>query len=220
MTRLPSFYALSLLAGALLVGSGGLRHPLLTGEGPAQLAAIARTAGWNGIHLALAFGFVLVVAGLVGVALQHGDTRGAGAARTGIPLAVLGYGTALVGVLFMAGAAPELAAAYTTAQPGLAATEAVFVYDMLRPAATMALRVGEFAIGLSMWAYGWAVLDGRLFPRWLGWFGVGAGAVCALWAVVMSPDAAILMGGMAPVTVWQVLVGGWMVVTEGRRGPP
>lgn len=211
MRRVLSVSALSLLAGALLVGVAGLRHPLLSGDGAAQLAAIAGTAGWRGIHLALVFGMVFVVAGLVGIALAHGETPGWAAARAGILLAVLGYGVTLVGVLFMTGAAPRLAAAYSQGEPGLAATEAVFLYDMLRPFATSSLRVGEFAIGLSAWAFGWGGLDGRLFPRWLGWLGVAAGAACALWAVVMNEEAARLMGGLAPVTAWQVLAAGVMM---------
>jgi hypothetical protein len=216
MIRLPSFYTLCLLAGALLVGVAGAQHPMLQGEGAAQLAAIAAASGWRGIHLALVFGIVFVVAGLIGVALKHGETQGSGAARAGILLAVLGYGLALIGILFMTGAAPKLAAAYSQASPGLAATEAVFVYDMLRPFATMALRAGEFTIGLSMWSFGWGVWDGRVLPRWLGMFGVVAGAACTLWAVVMNEEAPLLMGGLTLVTVWQLLVAGVMGVREGR----
>lgn len=216
MPRMPSFYPLCLFAGALLVGVAGIQHPMLEGDGAGQLAVIAAATGWRGIHLALVFGIVFVVAGLVGVALKHGESRGSGAARAGILLAVLGYGIALIGILFMTGAAPRLAAAYAAAEPGLSATGAVFLYDMLRPFATMALRAGEFAIGLSMWSFGWAVWDGRLWPRWLGMFGVVAGAVCTLWAVLMNEEAARLMGGLALVTVWQLLAAGVMGVREGR----
>ncbi|HEX9703715.1 MAG TPA: hypothetical protein VGA20_00520 [Gemmatimonadales bacterium] len=214
MRRVPSFYTLSLLAGALLVGVAGVRHPLLQGDGAAQLATIAATPGWRGIHLSLVFGIVLVVAGLVGVALKHGETAGSAAARAGILLGVLGYGTALVGVLVMSGSATRLAAAYMAAQPGLAATEAVFFYDMIRPFAAMALRVGEFGIGLSMWSFGWAVWDGRVLPRWLGMVGVLAGVACTVWAVVVNEEAARLMGGLALVTVWQLAVAAWFAARE------
>ena len=216
MPRIPSFHSLSLLAGALLVGVAGARHPLLSGDGAAQLGAIAAASGWRGIHLALVFGMILVVAGLVGVALRHGETAGSAAVRAGILLGVLGYGLALVGVLFMTGSAARLAETYAAAQPSLTATEAVFVFDMLRPFATMALRAGEFAIGLSIWSFGWGVVDGRLLPSWIGWLGVLAGVVCAVWAVVMNEHAAMLMGGLALVTVWQVVVAGVMVAAEVR----
>ena len=214
MRRVPSFYTLSLLAGALLVAVGGLRHPLLEGDGAAQLATIHATLAWRGIHLALAFGIVLVAAGLVGIALKHGETAGSAAARAGVLLAVLGYGTTLVGVLVMTGSATRLAAAYAAAQPGLAATEAVFLYDMIRPFATIALRIGEFGVGLATWSYGWAVWDGRVLPRWLGALGVAAGVGCTVWAVVMNEESARLMGGLALVTGWQLVVAAWSAVRE------
>jgi hypothetical protein len=217
MARLPSFYTLSLLAGAVLVGSAGARHPLLEGDGATQLATIAAAASWRGIHLSLVFGVMLVVAGLAGVALQHGETAGSAAARAGILLAVLGYGTMLVGVLVMTGSATKLAATFAAARPGLAATDAVFVYDMIRPFAAMALRSGEFAIGLSTWALGWAVWDGRIFPRWLGMFGVVAGVTCTLWAVVLPEEAALLMGGLVLVTLWQAGTAGVSVLQEWSR---
>jgi hypothetical protein len=87
---------------------------------------------------------------------------------------------------------------------------------MLRPFATMAMRIGEFGIGLSMWSYGWAVWDGRVLPRWLGVLGVVAGVVCTVWAVVMNEESARLMGGLALVTGWQVVVAAWSAVRETR----
>jgi hypothetical protein len=218
MPRIPTFHSLSLLAGALLVGVAGARHPLLSGDGAAQLGDIAAASGWRGIHLALVFGMILVVAGLVGVALRHGETAGSAAARAGVVLGVLGYGTALVGVLFMTGSAAHLAETYAAAGPSLTGTQAVFVYDMLRPFAAMALRAGEFAIGLAIWSLGWGVVDGGVLPRWLGRFGVAAGVVCAVWAVVINEHAAMLMGGMALVTVWQVVVAGVMAGREAKGG--
>jgi hypothetical protein len=187
---------------------------MLEGDGPAQLSAIAAAEHWRAIHLSLVFGIVLVVAGLVGIAVRHADTPGFSMARGGILLTVLGYGIALVGVLFMTGTAPRMAAAYQQADPGLVATEAVFAYDMLRPFATIALRAGEFAIGLATWCLGWATLDGRLAPRSLGILGVAAGVACAVWAVVTNEESGLLMAGLGPVTTWQLLAGGWLVARE------
>jgi hypothetical protein len=217
MSRLPSFYSLSLMIGALLVGIAGLRHPMLEGDGAAQLSAIAAADHWRAIHLSLVFGMVLVAAGLIGIALLHGDTPGSSMGRAGILLVVLGYGIALIGVLFMTGTAPRIAAAYERADPGLVATEAVFAYDMLRPFATIALRAGEFAIGLATWCLGWAMLDGRLAPRWLGMLGVAAGVVCAVWAVLTNEESGVLMAGLGPVTIWHLLTGIWLAARERSR---
>lgn len=205
-TRIPLFYALALLVGALLLAVGGWRHPVLSGDGAAQLQVIADTAGWRSLHLLLVFGFPLVVAGLIGLLGRHINTPGAAAARAGMFLSVCGYGMALVGVLFMVGVGPALARAYTGAEMGLTATHAVFVYDMLHPFALLALRVGAFTVGLATYAFGWAVVGGRVLPHWLGWAGVGAGAVGAGLGLALNENAPQVMGGVALATVWQVLV--------------
>ena len=44
VTRRPLFYGLCLLIGVLLSGVAGIMHPLLTGDGAAQLGIIARTS--------------------------------------------------------------------------------------------------------------------------------------------------------------------------------
>src|SRR2546425_12347530 len=81
--RRSPFYPLCLLGGALLLGSAGLAHPLLIGDGPTQLAAIAGTPAWRTIHWALLFGLPLMFAGLIGLALRHVATAGGGAGRAG-----------------------------------------------------------------------------------------------------------------------------------------
>src|SRR3989442_3524346 len=77
VTRRPLFYGLCLLVGALLFGIAGLNHPMLSGDGAAQLATIAKTGGWRVIHWALLFGLAFMYAGVIGVALRHNDTPGA-----------------------------------------------------------------------------------------------------------------------------------------------
>src|SRR2546425_11542815 len=80
--RRSPVYPLCLLVGALLFGSAGLVHPLLTGDGPTQLAVIAGTPAWRTIHWALLFGLPLMFAGLIGLALRHAGTPGEPAARS------------------------------------------------------------------------------------------------------------------------------------------
>lgn len=204
--RFPSSYALALLAGTLLVAAGGLRHPVLAGDGAGQLALIAATPAWRTIHLTLLFGFVLILGGLVGVLGRHVHTPGVTAARAGMFVSIFGYATVVAGILFMAGAAPALGRAYAASGPGLTATQAVFLYDMLHPFALLALRVGAFAVGIGAYAFGWAVAGGGVYPRWLGGIGVAVGAVCALAALVLNENAPRMMGGVALVTVWQLAV--------------
>ena len=184
--RRPTFYGLCLLVGSLLFAIAGLMHPLLTGDGAAQLATVAATESWRAIHWSLLFGFPLMYVGLVGVALRHGETPGSAPARAGMVLAAFGFGVWTLNVLFMAGAGWQLARAYATADTGLAGTHAVFVYDMLHPAGLAAERLATFTLGLVAYVFGWALLNGRVYPRWLGWAAFAVAVVNAAVAVAFD----------------------------------
>jgi hypothetical protein len=203
----PWFHGLALVAGALLVGVAGSQHPILTGDGAAQLGVIADMTSWRAVHWSIAFGYVLVVAGLTGVWSRLASTPGAAAARTGMFLSTFGYLTDLIGVLFMLGAGSALAAAFRTGEPGLAATHAVFVFDMLHPMARAALRVGAFAVSLGLCGLGWGVLSGGVLPRWVGWLGVAGGIAGATVALALSATSPYVIAGVGLATVWQLAAG-------------
>ncbi|HMG19653.1 MAG TPA: hypothetical protein VK573_13080 [Gemmatimonadales bacterium] len=217
MTRRPLFYGLCLLAGSLLAGAAGLMHPWLEGDGAAQLATVAATAGWRAIHWALLFGMPLMYAGLIGVALRHTDTPGSAPARAGVWLAGFAFAVWAMNVLFMVGAGWHLAQAYTTSDTGLTGTHAVFVYDMLHPAGLAAERLATFALGLVAYVFGWAILNGKVYPRWLGW---------AAFAVAVANGAvALVCSEMSPNLYYtQALFVGWLLATAvvmltERRAP-
>jgi hypothetical protein len=166
---------LCLLAGAVLVVIAALLHPHLTGDGPSELGTIAGTDAWRAIHWAFLFGFVLCLAGLAGIAGRWIGTPGEGVARTAVVVLGFAYAAWLVVVAFMGGAGAALAQTYARADPGLTATRAVFLYDMVRPFALAAQRVAGFALGVATVLFGWAILQGRTEPRWLGWSAAVAG---------------------------------------------
>ena len=195
-----------LIAGALLVGVSGLRHPMLTGDGATQLGVIADMPAWRMVHWSIAFGYVLVIVGLTGLWSRLATTPGAGAARTGMFVSVAGYLADLVGVLFMLGAAAALADAFRAGEPGLSSTHAVFVFDMLHPTARAALRIGAFGVSLGLLGFGWGVLSGGLLPRWLGWVGVVGGVGGAVVAVA-CPASPYVVAGVGVATVWQLAAG-------------
>jgi hypothetical protein len=204
MTRRPLFYGLSLLAGALLVGAAGLMHPLLVGDGAAQLATVAATANWRAIHWALLFGFPLMYVGLIGVALRHGETSGSAPARAGVLLGGFAFGVWALNVLFMVGAGWQLAHAFTTSDKALTATHAVFLYDMLHPAGLAAERLATFSLGLVAYVFGWAILNGRVYPRWLGWAAFAVAVVNAAVAVGFDEFSPNLYYGQALFVAWLV----------------
>jgi hypothetical protein len=214
--RRPTFYGLCLLVGSLLFAIAGLMHPLLTGDGAAQLATIAATPSWRAIHWSLLFGFPLMYAGLVGVSLRHGETPGSVPARAGILLAAFGFGVWTLNVLFMVGAGWHLARAYAAADTGLAGTHAVFVYDMLHPAGLAAERLATFTIGLVAYVFGWAVLNGRVYPRWLGWAAFAVAVVNGAVAVAFDEFSPNLFYAQGLFVTWLVALA---VVMLAERRP-
>src|SRR5438067_11459309 len=178
-------YPLCLLAGSLLAVAAGALHPGTGGQhGPGQVAVIAESRAWPALHWAFLFSFPLSLLGLVGVVGRHVGTAGESPARAGVMLATFAYALWVIIVAFMGGAGWALAHSFATADAGMTATRAAFVFDMLRPFAPDAQRVGGFALGLETALVGWGVLDGRMLPRWLGCGGVAAGVVGIVLALV------------------------------------
>ena len=212
------FYGLCLLAGALLFGVAGLMHPLLQGDGAAQLTTIAATPAWRAIHWSLLFGFPLMYVGLVGVALRHGETPGSAPARAGVLLGAFAFAVWALNVLFMVGAGWALARAYAAADTGLAGTHAVFAYDMLHPAGLAAERLATFMIGLVAYVFGWAVLNGRVYPRWLAWAAFAVAVVNAAVAVGFDEFSPNLFYAQALFIAWLAAMAVVMLAERRRAG--
>lgn len=216
MTRPSPFYGLCLTAGALGFGVAGLFHPILTGNGAAQLATIAATPAWRVIHWTLLLALPLMLAGLAGVSLRHQETPGAGPARAGVLIAGLAFAAWMLNILFMAGAGFHLAATYHAADPGLTATHAVFLYDMIHPMGLAAERLATFTLGLALYLLAWGVWNGRVFWRGLAWGAFAVGAACMLIGVVVDESSVVIFYGQAGVVVW-MLGTGVALLLDGRR---
>lgn len=194
-------------------------HPHVDGDGPSQLATIAASDAWHAIHWAFLFGFVLSLAGLAGVADRWAGTPGRQMAGTGVVVAVFAYAAWLIVVAFMAGAGATLAQSYARAEPGLTATRAVFLYDMIRPFALVAQRVAAFALGIATLLFGWAVLRGRREPPWLGWSGVLAGLSGVVLALAFAETARADQAAFVLPVLWQVAAA-VTLLAEGDLGRP
>ena len=216
--RRSPFYALCLVCGALLFGVAGLAHPVLVGDGAAQLVTIAHTGAWRTIHWALLFGLPLMLAGLAGLALRHQDTPGAGPARAGLILATLGCAAWMVNILFMVGAGWRLAHTFADAEPGLTATHAVFLYDMVHPFGLAAERLATFTMGLAFYLFGWTIWNGRVYPRWLAWGSFAAGAACLAIALIANETSVALFYGQGALVAWMATAGLVMLVEKAPNG--
>ena len=217
MTRRPLFYGLCLLIGALMFGIAGLMHPLLTGDGAAQLGMVARTGGWRVIHWLLLFGLAFMYAGLIGVALRHNDTPGSSPGRAAVRLGAFAFSVWSLNILFMVGAGWQLAHAYTASDTGLTGTHAIFVYDMLHPSGLAAERLATFMLGLVAYMLGWAVRNGGVWPKWLAWTAWLVAVVCGVVALVFSEFSPNLFYAQALFVLWLAVAAVVMLVE--RRSP-
>ena len=208
-------YPLSLLAGTLLIVVAAALHPDLSGDGAAQLDTIARCDAWRAIHWAFLFGIALSLAGVMGLVSRHGGTPGEGPTRAGVIMAVLAYGAWATIVAYMAGAGWTLARSYAAAEPGLTATRAVFVYDMTRPFALAAQRLGGFALGIATYLFGWGTLQGRVLPRWLGWSAIASGVVGVALAATFGEATKADQAAFVLPVLWQVAAA--LVLLAQRR---
>src|SRR6266516_653360 len=161
-------------------------------------------------QLALLVGSLFVVA----AAVAHPDLQGEGAARAGVLVGIFAYGMWAVLVAFMVGAGGTLALSYVAAEPGLAATHAVFLYDMLHPFALAAQRTAAFALGISSYLFGWALINGKVLPRRLGAGGVASGLVAIGLALAFPERAKADEAAFVLPVLWQVVTGA--VLLRGR----
>jgi hypothetical protein len=217
MTRRPLFYGLCLLVGVLLFGIAGLMHPLLSGDGAAQLSMVAHTTRWRLIHWALLFGLAFMYAGVIGVALRHNDTPGATPGRAAVRMGAFAFSVWSINILFMVGAGYQLARAYTTSDAGLTGTHAVFVYDMLHPIGLAAERLATFMLGLVAYMFGWAIRNGRVWPRWLAWMAWVVALVGAAVALIFSEFLNYMYYAQGLFVIWLAATA-LVMLTERRVG--
>lgn len=216
VTTRPVFYGVCLLAGAALFGVAGLHHPILAGDGAAQLQQIAAEPSWRLIHWALLFGLALMYAGLIGVTLRHHDTPGSAPARAAILLGAFAFAVWALNILFMVGPGWYLAAAYTRSDTGLTGTHAVFVYDMLHPMGLAAERIATFMLGIVAYMLGWAIRNGRVWPSGIAWGWWVVALANSAVAVVFSELTPNMFYGQALLVLWLAATA-VVMLTERRQ---
>jgi len=78
--------------------------------------------------------------------------------------------------------------------------------------------VGGFALGVATCLFGWGVLDGKVFPRWLGTGGVTAGAIAMGLALFFREDTKADQAAFVLPVFWQLVAAGVMLRSAFNRG--
>jgi hypothetical protein len=167
------------IAGALLGMVGNLAHPT-TPAASQDATGLARTigdsGGWVPDHLVILLGLIGMLGGLVAIARSIRDGLPGALAQLGSIAAVAGATVGLVLLSIDGVAANHLAQAAATAPPieQVAALHALLAEEAINFALGTLFYI-LFA-GVTFVLLGLAVAWSRVYPRWLGWIVVVAGA--------------------------------------------
>ena len=204
----------SAVAGALLGMVGNLIHPVTPIDDPAGVArVIADSGAWAAMHYAIVLGIVLMLGGLVAI---HRSIRGglAGAlSRFGLVAAISGATIGLILVILDGVAARQLAQEWSDASTNRDIALALVHANETINFALASLFNLVFAAATFV-LFGAAAIASGIYPRWLGWVAVVAGALSfvagTIQAFVGEPTDAsriVTIVGPTMITLWLLWMG-------------
>ncbi|MGH2445132.1 MAG: hypothetical protein ACRDGD_03740 [Candidatus Limnocylindria bacterium] len=214
------------IVGSLLGMVGNLIHPATPiGDAHGVAHTITGSADWTPIHVAIVFGIILMLGGLV--ALAHA-VRGALAqalTRFALPAAAAGIAVGLVLVIVDGVAARQLAEEWAAAT---GEEQAIMLRIVSANETTNFALASLFNIlfaGMTFILFGLAVATSTNFPRWFGWV-VVLGGIESIVAGVIQADAGAPMEatrlltiiGPTIITLWLAVMGVLLVREAGRFG--
>jgi Domain of unknown function (DUF4386) len=214
------------IVGAILGGVGNLVHPVTPLNDPVGVArVIADSEIWAPVHLAIVFGIMLMLGGLI--ALSHSIREGlpGALARFGLFAAVVGAAIGLVLVILDGVAARQLAQEWASAAPDEKATALGLVH--LNETVNFALAsLFNFAFAAATFMlFGLAVALSDVYPRWLGWVAFvaglasfGAGLIQALVGEPTDASRILTIFGPTVITLWLLIMG--ILLLRRRRSHP
>jgi hypothetical protein len=202
------------IAGALLGMAGNLAHPAApTASQDAQglARAIADSGRWVPDHLVILLGLIGMLGGLVAIARSiEGELPGA-LARLGSIAAVAGATVGLVLLGIDGVAAKHLAQAWTTAPP---TEQAAALHALLaEEAINFALGTLFYILfaGVTFVLLGLAVAWSQIYPRWLGWTAMVAGAGSVVVGLVQAQVGETNAVTRIPSIVFPTVITLWLV---------
>lgn len=208
MSGFVRLLAIEMLCGTALLGIGAAFHPMLAGDGAAQLQTIAATPYWRVLHLGMLAGSGLLI---VGIWVRLVTDRAAGAPLVAA-LAVLAVGLALnaLNIAYMAGSGTHMAALYVAGRKEMAS-----VFEATHPIGLMAARFGNFVLALGALALGWIEWHDATRPRWLAWLASLAAAGGFVGVFLFDEASPLALAAVALLSAWEVATA-VLVLTAGR----
>ena len=212
------------IIGSLCAGVGNLLHPVTPRHDPEGVAqVIAQSEYWTLIHLVIALGTLLMLAGLV--AIRHSIQGGLpeALARLGAYAGTVGVTIGLITVILDGVAAKQLADQWAIAPE----SEKQVALAMVTVNETMNFAIAglfnmSFA-GVPFILLGLAVAFSDVFPRWLGWTAaiagvgsIGAGLIQAFTGEPTMTSLILTIIGPTVISLW-LLVMGILLVRDTPR---
>jgi hypothetical protein len=217
--------AVAAIAGALLGMVGNLAHP--TTPAPSQDATglartIADSGSWVPDHLLILLGLLGMLGGLVAIAHSIRDGLPGALARLGSIAAVAGATVGLVLLSIDGVAAKHLAqaAANAPAPEQVGALHALLAEEAINFALGTLFYI-LFA-GVTFVLLGLAVAWSRVYPRWLGWLAVVAGAGSVVVGLVQAQVGETNTATRIPSIIFPTVITlwlAWMGVLLLRKAP-
>jgi hypothetical protein len=194
---------------------GNLIHPVTPIGDPEGVARmIAESQIWVPVHLAIVLGIVLMLGGLVAIRDSIRDGLAGALARFGMVAAIAGAVIGLVLVILDGVAARQLAQEWAAAP----AADRQIALSLVHANETINFALASlfnlvFAAATFI-LFGLAVALSDVYPKWLGWVAVAAGALSVaagtVQATVGEPTESsriLTIIGPTVITLWLLLVG-------------
>jgi hypothetical protein len=205
----------SAIVGSVLAGVGNLLHPVTPEHDPVGVARVIADSGiWTPVHLVIVLGIFLMLGGLI--AIYHSVQGGlAGAlARFGLFAGVAGVTIGLVLVILDGVAARQLAQEWASAAGGDKTTALALVHVNETLNFALASLFNFIFAAATFVLFGLAVALSRVYPRWLGWVvvvagaaSIGAGLIQALVGEPTTASRILTILGPTVITLWEVVIG-------------
>lgn len=203
------------IVGAILGGVGNLVHPVTPEDDPVGVARVIADSGiWTPVHLVIVLGIFLMLGGLVAIYLSIREGLAGALARFGLFAAVAGVTIGLVLVILDGVAARQLAEEWASAAPGEKATALGLVHVNETLNFALASLFNLVFAAATFILFGLAVALSGVYPRWLGWTvvvagaaSIGAGLIQALVGEPTTASRVLTIFGPTVITLWLLAMG-------------